>query len=59
LGPQINDRPEQTPYCGSNPPHTWKATVAKGNKTMTLAPVGADPCAVRVTVFKGTWTRSK
>jgi hypothetical protein len=58
LGPQIIDRPEQTPYCGSNPPQTWKATIAAGSKTMTLGPVGKDACAIRVTVFKGVWTRS-
>jgi hypothetical protein len=58
LGPQIIDRPEQTPYCGSNPPHPWKATITAGGKSMTLAPVGSDSCAVRVTVFKGTWTRA-
>ena len=58
FGPEIMDRPELTPYCGSNPPHAWKAAIAKGDKRMTLAPVGTDPCAVRVTVFKGTWTRA-
>jgi len=58
LGPQIIDRPEQTPYCGPNPPQTWKATIAAGDKRMTLAPIGTDPCSVRVTVFKGTWTRT-
>lgn len=59
LGPEIMDRPELTPYCGSNPPQTWKATIAKGDKSMTLAPIGTDACAVRVTVFKGTWTRAR
>jgi len=58
IGGQIIDRPEQTPYCGSNPPQTWKATIAAGDKSMTLAPVGKDTCGVRVTVFKGTWTRA-
>jgi hypothetical protein len=58
LGPEIMDRPELTPYCGSNPPHTWKATITAAGKSMTLAPVGSDPCAVRITVFKGTWTRA-
>jgi hypothetical protein len=57
LGPEIMDRPELTPYCGSNPPHSWKATIAKGDKSMTVAPVGTDPCAVRAKIFKGTWTR--
>src|SRR5262249_21195016 len=58
LGPQIIDRPEQVSApCGSYPPHTWKATIAAGDKTMTLAPVGKDPCAIRAAIFKGTWTR--
>jgi hypothetical protein len=58
LGPQIIDRPEQTPDCGSNPPQIWKATIAAGDKRMTLAPVGKDACGIRVTVFKGIWTRT-
>jgi len=59
LGPQIIDRADQTPYCGANPPQTWKATIAAGDKSMTLAPLGKDACGIRVTVFKGTWTRSR
>jgi hypothetical protein len=58
LGPQIIDRPEQTPYCGSNPPQTWKATIAAGDKRMTLAPIGKDACGIRVTVFKHAWIRA-
>jgi hypothetical protein len=58
LGPQIIDRPEQASApCGSYPPHTWKATIAAGNKRMTLAPVGTDPCAIRTAIFKGAWIR--
>jgi hypothetical protein len=59
LGPQVIDRPEQgSAPCGSYPPHTWKATIANGDKSMTLAPVGTDPCAIRTAIFKATWTRS-
>ena len=60
LGPQIIDRAEQVSApCGSSPPHAWKATIAAGGKSMTLAPVGKDPCAIRAAIFKGTWTRSR
>ena len=60
LGPQIVDRPEQARApCGSDPRHTWKATIAAGDKKMTLAPVGKDPCAIRAAIFKGTWTRRR
>jgi hypothetical protein len=59
LGPQIIDRPEQANApCGSSAPHTWKATIAAGDKRMTLAPVATDPCGIRAAIFKGTWTRS-
>jgi hypothetical protein len=58
LGPQVIDRSEQASApCGSYPPSAWKATIAAGGKSMTLAPVGKDPCAIRTAIFKGTWSR--
>jgi len=58
IGPEIVDRPEQTGgFCGVDPLHTWKVTLAAHNKRMRLDPIGSDPCRDRVAVIQGTWTR--
>jgi hypothetical protein len=58
IGPQIIDRPEQQDApCGTYPPHAWKATIAAADRSLTLVPVGTDPCSLRVSVFAGTWRR--
>jgi hypothetical protein len=56
LGPEIVDRPEQTPACGPNPQQSWKVTLSAGGKRLQLAPIGSDSCSDRVAALKGAWT---
>jgi hypothetical protein len=34
----------------------WSYTIGHGGKTLTLHPIGHDPCGDRVAIFEGTWT---
>lgn len=46
-------------YCGdTDPTHAWSYVIGDGGRSLTLAPVGTDPCGDRVAVLAGTWTRS-
>jgi hypothetical protein len=57
LGPELVDRPEQSPVCGTDPPLNWKVALPAGGKRMQLGPIGSDPCSPRVAALRGTWTR--
>jgi hypothetical protein len=56
----IIDRPEQTdPICNGQPQqHQWHIALSPDNKSITLNPVGNDPCRIRLAVVQGTWTHS-
>ena len=67
-GGSLHMRPtiEYPPYPNSNngsfcddtdPLWTWTYSVADGGKTLTLRPVGHDPCGNRTAILAGTWTR--
>jgi hypothetical protein len=60
VGAEVMDRPEQTgTFCDLvDPPHRWTVAVAANGRSLTLTPVGTDPCATRVSVLRGTWTRA-
>jgi hypothetical protein len=58
LGPEVIDRPEQPPTCGSTPPQSWKATLSASGKRMELRSLGRDPCRTRLAVMRGTWNRA-
>jgi hypothetical protein len=59
IGAEVMDRPEQTgTFCDLvDQPHRWVAVSAANDRSITLTPVGTDPCATRVSVLRGTWTR--
>jgi hypothetical protein len=64
---QVELRPsiEKNPYpndtgnfCDEPDPEIlWSYKVGNGGKTLTLHPVGDDPCGDRVALLEGTWTR--
>jgi len=56
LGPEVIDRPEQPPTCGTSPPQSWKATLSASRKRMELRPIGSESCRTRLAVLRGTWT---
>jgi hypothetical protein len=60
LGTLIIDRPEQVDnVCSGQPPlHPWHTAFSADGKSMTLNPVGSDPCRNRLAALQGTWTRS-
>jgi hypothetical protein len=57
LGPEVIDRPEQPPTCGTSPPQRWKVTQSASRKSMELRPIGSDLCRARLAVMEGTWER--
>jgi hypothetical protein len=57
LGPEVIDRPEQPPTCGTSPRHSWNAALSASRKRMELRPIGSDRCGTRLAVLRGTWTR--
>src|SRR5215831_20537181 len=56
LGPEIVDRPEQPPTCGTNPPQSWKVVLSASGKQMQLSPIGGDACRTRFAALHGIWT---
>jgi len=59
IGPEIVNRPEQVPTCGTDPPQNWTVVLSAGGKGMQLSPIGKDPCSARLTALQGTWKRSR
>jgi len=59
IGPEVMDRPEQSgTFCDLvDQPHRWVAVSEANDRSITLTPVGTDPCTTRVSVLRGTWTR--
>ena len=64
-GVQMRPTIEYPPYPNSNsggfcadtdPLWTWTYSVAGDGKSLTLRPVGHDPCGDRVAILAGTWT---
>jgi hypothetical protein len=58
---------EYPPYPNSNnggfcedtdPSWTWTYSVGDGGRTLTLRPLGRDPCRDRIAILAGTWTRA-
>jgi hypothetical protein len=58
---------EYPPYPNSNggglcedtdPLWAWTYSVGDGGKTLTLRPLGHDPCGDRAAILTGTWTRT-
>jgi hypothetical protein len=54
----------EPPYVGSNifcedpdPSFLWSYTISNDGKTLSLHPVGHDPCGDRTAIFEGTWNR--
>lgn len=39
-------------------PFRWTYTISDDGKTLTVYPVGDDPCGDRVAILEGTWTRN-
>jgi len=39
-------------------PFVWSYTISKDSKTLTLHPVGGDPCGDRIAILEGRWTRN-
>ncbi len=67
-GGNLHIRPtiEYPPYPNSNnggfcedtdPLWAWMYSVGDGVQTLTLRPVGHDPCGDRIAILAGTWTR--
>jgi hypothetical protein len=68
-GGSLQMRPtiEYPPYPNSNnggfcedtdPLWAWTYSVGDGGQTLTLHPVGHDPCGDRIAILAGTWTRA-
>jgi hypothetical protein len=68
-GGRLQMRPtiEYPPYPNSNnggfcqdtdPLWAWAYSVGDGGKTLTLRPLGQDPCGDRIAILAGTWTRT-
>lgn len=46
-------------FCeDTDPLRTWMYSVGDGGTTLTLRPVGLDPCGDRIAILGGTWTRA-
>jgi len=67
LGGNVELRPTiyEPPYVGSNifcedpdPSFLWMYTISNDGKTLTLHPIGHDPCGDRAAIIEGTWTRN-
>jgi len=66
-GLQMRPTIEYPPYPNSNnggfctdtdPLWAWTYSPADGGTTLTLRPVGHDPCGDRIAILAGTWTRT-
>jgi hypothetical protein len=68
-GASLQMRPtiEYPPYPNGNnggfcedtdPLWAWTYSVGNGGQTLTLRPVGHDPCGDRIAILAGTWTRA-
>ena len=64
---QMRPAIEYPPYPNSNnggfcqdtdPLWAWTYSVGDNGKTLTLRPVGHDPCGDRIAILAGTWTRT-
>jgi hypothetical protein len=60
MRPTIEMPPYPNPTNGgfcddTDPPATWSAAAAPGS-TMTLHPIGKDPCGDRIAILEGSWT---
>jgi hypothetical protein len=45
-------------FCeDTDPSWAWTYSVRGGRRTLTLRPVGHDPCGNRIAILAGTWTR--
>jgi hypothetical protein len=64
---QMRPTIEYPPYPNSNgggfcedtdPLWAWTYSVGDGGKTLTLRPLGHDPCGDRIAILAGTWTRT-
>ena len=54
--PFPNDR--NGAFCHEpDPPFLWSYAISNDGKTLTLHPVGNDPCGDRIAILEGTWTR--
>jgi hypothetical protein len=62
LRPSIERPPFPNPTAGAfceepDPSFRWSYTIGDGGKTLSLQPVGHDPCGDRVAILEGQWTR--
>ncbi len=60
--PSIVEPPYPTGNAGGwcdqpDPEFLWSYVISKDGKTLTLHPVGKDPCGDRTAILEGTWTR--
>jgi hypothetical protein len=64
---QMRPTVEYPPYPNGNnggfcqdtdPLWAWTYSVGDGGQTLTLRPVGHDPCGDRIAILAGTWTRA-
>jgi hypothetical protein len=50
---------DQGGFCnGRDPLWEWTYSAADGGRTLTLHPVGHDPCGDRIAILSGVWTRT-
>jgi hypothetical protein len=61
LRPTIEEPPFPNDMNGAfceepDPPFLWSYAISNDGKTLTLHPVGNDPCGDRIAVLEGTWT---
>jgi hypothetical protein len=62
LRPSIERPPFPNPTGGAfceepDPSVRWSYTIGDGGRTLSLHPVGHDPCGDRVAILEGRWTR--
>ena len=62
MRPTIEDPPYPNSSNGgfcedTDPSWTWRYSVGDGSRTLTLRPVGHDPCGNRTAILAGRWTR--
>jgi hypothetical protein len=62
LRPSIERPPFPNPTAGAfceepDPSVRWSYKIGDGGKTLSLQPVGHDPCGDRVAILEGQWTR--
>jgi hypothetical protein len=65
---QMRSTIEYPPYPNANnggfcedtdPLFNWTYTITDSGRTLTLSPVGTDPCGDRIAILEGTWTRMR